>query len=114
MMQLELDTRSLKPIPADKLMTDTLAWIETNPEAWDALVGMAQRDALDFGRVRIKSYIESLRYRDLGYATRTVKLPNAFSAAFSRILGEWHPELRHAIPMASSKLDGCVVPPRSY
>ena len=95
-------------------MTAALAWIENNPGGWDYIVGAAQRDSLDFGRVRVKAYLETLRFMPSGNATRTYKLPNALSAAFTRILWEWHEELRPSIPRASSKLDGLVVPPRSH
>lgn len=97
-----------------KLMEAALTWIEANPEAWDWIVKAAQRDAIELGRVRVKSYIETLRFKPLPWATETIKLPNAFSAAFTRILAEWYPDLRNRIPRASSKLDGCAIPPRPY
>ena len=113
MTQLQLpDARQLEAQRPRDLMADCLAWIETHPEAWDFIVGAAQRDALDCGRVSVKSYIESLRRRRMQWATEQVKIPNAYSAPIGRILAEWYPDLRPAIPLAHSKLDGCEVPPR--
>jgi hypothetical protein len=114
MNQLTLPVPEKRMESAEGTMLTALAWIDANPEAWDRIVGGAQRDSLEFGRVRVKSYIEHLRFTRIGSATTTYKLPNGFSAAFTRILWEWHPELRPSIPRASSKLDGLVVPPRSY
>jgi hypothetical protein len=96
------------------VMADALEWIEQNRFGWTTIVHRAGRDARTLGRVRIKKYIEDLRddSRVDNRAGRPVKLPNAFSAPFGRILAAWYPELADAIPMQHSKVDGCVVPPR--
>lgn len=114
MNQMTLPVSEHRLESPEGLMAAALLWIDANPGGWDFIVGAAQRDALDFGRVRVKSYIESLRFMPGGNATRTYKLPNAFSPAFTRILWEWHEELRPSIPRASSKLDGLAIPGRPY
>lgn len=115
MDQLTLpETRTLRPQKPKDLLQDALAWIAENPKAWDFIVGAAQRDALECGCVRVKSYIEFLRYTPLPWATEVIKLPNAFSSAFGRILRAWHPELENYIPLQHSKLDGCAIPERPY
>lgn len=107
------DTRSMKAQSPQQLMEAALAWIEENYYGWTQVVHHARRDARDIGRVRVKSYIEELRYdaRLAHYSGGPVKLPNAFSAAFSRILVAWYPELAAAVPVAHSKLDGVTIPP---
>lgn len=110
--QLTLDTRSLEPQKADELMEAAIVWIRENPEAWDYLVASARDDAQRFGRVRVKSSMELLRFASIRGVHGPVKLPNAYSAAFTRILADWCPELAPFIPKATSKLDGCVIPPR--
>ena len=112
--QLTLDTRALKAQGPTELMEAALTWIEANPEAWQFIVAGAQHDALEIGRVRIKSQMEALRYRKLAWATKPIKLPNSLSAPFGRILAEWHQEIAHAIPLNASKTDGMSIPPRSY
>lgn len=114
MTQLSFDKRRLEPQSPRELMEAALTWIHDNPEAWDLLVDYAMQDAARYGLVRVKRYIEDLRMSPL--TTRPdkpgAKLPNAFSPAFGRILAAWYPEIANAIPTASSKLDGCTIPPR--
>jgi len=102
------------PEHADQMLTKALQWIAANPRAWDRLVVMAADDAVTVKRVRIKAYIETLRMLPITEwpDSSPVKLPNAFSASFGRILRSWHPELAEFIPMAHSKVDGCVIPSR--
>ena len=117
MTQLQLpDTRSLEAQRPRDLMEDALVWIERNPEAWQRLVRLAHTDAERGGRVRVKSYIEFLRISPLvRHVTGSpVKLPNAYSAPFGRILRAWYPELAEFIPLAHSKTDGLVIPERPY
>ena len=98
---------------AQQTMECALSWIADNPQAWDFIVGAAQRDALDGVPIRIKAYVEALRdRRNVSWATRAVKLPNGLTPAFGRILVEWHPELRDSIRLSSSKLNGVTIPPR--
>ena len=113
MNQLALPVTERRMESAEGLMLAALAWIETNDAAWHYNVMHARMDENKGGRVRIKRYMEAVRDMRLIDATERIKLPNAFSAAFTRILWEWEPELRHAIPRASSKLDGLVIPPRA-
>lgn len=111
-VQLTLaDTRSLEAQRPRDLMGDALTWIDTNREAWEYLVRVARDDAHRIKRVRVKSYIEDLRTRRLPYATRYIKLPNAFSAPLGRILASWYPDIAPYIPLKHSKTDGCAVPP---
>lgn len=114
MNQLTLDTRSLEAQAPTELLEAALAWISANPKAWEFIVSAAQRDALDIGRVRVKWYLEALRYGNVEWATESVKVPNALSAPFGRILVAWHPELKPFVPLAHSKTDGMSVPPRPY
>ena len=116
MNQLALPVTERRMESPEGLMQAALAWITENPEAWSAIVGAAQRDALDGGRVRVKLYAEYLRLRsDVSPATRRVKFPNALTPAFGRVLRAWHPEIpAKCIPLKPSKLDGVVIPPRSY
>lgn len=114
MVQLTLDTRRLEAQRPRDLMAEALAWIDENPKAWDWIVGAAQRDSLEIGTVRIKSYIEHLRYTPLPWANDVIKLPNAYSAPFGRILVAWHPELEPFVKLTHSKVDGCVLPERPY
>jgi len=96
-------------------MAAALTWIEANPSAWHRIVGGAQRDALDNVPVRLKYYVEAMRAdRSLQWATEDFKLPNAVTAALARVLVAWHPEVAPWVRLSSSKLDGCVVPPRPY
>lgn len=107
------DTRHLHPQHPADIVSDALAFIEANPEAWDALVGWAERDAARHGLVRIKRYIEELRMQPLAIDTDApVKVRNAMSAPLGRILAAWPPELAPFIPLGRSKADGCVIPPK--
>lgn len=112
-MQLP-DTRSMKAERPRTLMEKALAWIEDNPFGWTYIVTQARFDARTRERVRVKKYIEDLRdAAGVSPASGSpVKLPNAFSAPFGRILAAWYPELDQHIPLASSKVDGVVIPPR--
>ena len=112
-MQMSLPVREERLESAEGLMAAALTWIAENDAAWHYIVMHARMDAKKGGRVRIKRYMEAVRDMRLIDATERIKLPNAFSAAFTRILWEWEPELRPAIPRASSKLDGVVIPPRT-
>jgi hypothetical protein len=115
MHQLAFDTRKLEPQSPRQLMESALTWITVNPAAWSLIVHTAHRDADRYGRVDVKLAISIVRRSPL--CTRPdkagVRLPNAFSSAFSRILAAWYPELAPYIPTASSKLDGVVIPPRA-
>lgn len=112
--QLTLPVSEHRLESPEGLMAAALTWIADNPEGWDFIVGAAQRDALDGIRVSPKLYIEMARRRSMKWASERVKLPNAFSPAFARILAAWYPELRPYIRLAPSKLDGCVIPPRTH
>ena len=114
--QLELpDTRSLKPQTPRQLLEDALRWIEENHGPWMRLVAYAKHDAEFGGRVRVKSYVEALRmHYDVEHAQGPIKLPNALSAPFGRILAAWYPELAPYIPLAHSKLDGLTIPAKPY
>ncbi len=112
--QLTLPVSEKRMEAPEGLMLAALAWIDENPEAWRWITNAARLDAMECGRVFIKGYIESLRHRPLPHGSRDFKIPNAFSAAFTRILRAWHPELEHAIPVNRSKLDGVTIPPRPY
>ena len=114
MMQLAFDTRKLEPQSPRQALEEALVWIAENPGAWDLIVEYAYRDAATLGRVRVKRYIEDLRCSPLvGRPNGSpVKLKNGLSAAFGRILRAWHPDIAECVPLAGSKLDGCVVPPR--
>ena len=110
--QMTLPVSEKRMESPDGLLTAALTWIDENPEAWHYIVKSAQLDALEIGRIRVKSYVEFLRYKPLPYTTKRIKLPNAFSAPLGRILAEWYPELAHAIPLNASKCDGLTIPPR--
>lgn len=112
-VQLTFPARRLEPQSPRELMESALTWIAANPAAWSLLVEYAHQDAARLGRVRVKRYIEDLRCSPLVKSPDRggVKLPNAYSAAFTRILAAWFPELAFAIPTAASKLDGVAVPP---
>ena len=100
-------------LTAQQTLDLALSWIADNPDSWDFIVAGAQRDALDGVPIRIKAYVEALRdRRNVSWATRAVKLPNGLTPAFGRILVEWYPELAPSIRLASSKLNGLVIPPR--
>ena len=112
--QMELpDTRSMKAERPRTLMERALAWIEENYYGWTYIVVKARADARDRGRVRVKKYIEDLR--DDTHLSRVagspVRLPNAYSAPFGRILAEWYPELAESVPLGHSKVDGLSIPP---
>lgn len=111
MMQLSFDDpRRMEPESAAGLMADALAWIDANPGAWKLLVEWAYRDAARYGRVRIKSYIEELRMSPMlnSPGNQPVKLKNALSAPFGRILRDRYPEIAPYVPIRSSKCDGVV------
>ena len=112
--QMTLPVREQRLESPEGLMAAALTWIRENPDGWSFIVGAAQRDSLDNVPVSPKLYIEMLRRRSVTWATDRVKLPNAFSPAFARILREWHPEVRPWLRLAPSKLDGVVIPPRPY
>ena len=128
MNQLALPVNEKRMESPEGLMQAALLWIQENPEAADFLVGAAQRDALDGVPVRFKWYAEMLRsgyvYDEHGQLVmrkripltalhRNIVFPNALTAALARIFCEWHPELRASTKLAASKLDGCVIPPRT-
>lgn len=111
MVQPSLPFAPLEAADARRMMTDAVEWIDENPLGWAFIVASARDDANRRGRVRIKRYIEDLRddpsvVRQQG----PVKIQNALSAPFGRILAAWYPELAPCIPMHSSKTDGVVVP----
>ena len=113
--QLTLPVSEKRMESAEGKMLAALVWVQENPEAWSAIVRGAQEDS-QYGRVHIKLYAEHLRMRsDVSPATRRVKFPNALTAAFGRMLRDWHPEIpAESIPLKPSNLDGVVVPPRPY
>jgi hypothetical protein len=96
-----------------RLMTDAVAWIDANLYAWVWIVRQARLDADLLGRVRVKRYIEEVRYSpDVVRVTNSpVKVANALSAPLGRILAAWYPSLASSIPLTHSKLDGMIVPP---
>lgn len=112
MMQTALDFTDPHLESPERLLTATLAWIDSNRAAWTMLVRWAHLDAYAGRRVRVKRYLEDLRDSPLVESSRGLKIPNAISAAIGRILGRWYPAIANAIPTASSKLDGCTIPPR--
>ncbi len=105
-------TERLEQQTAVELMDAALSFIAKNPEAWDWLVEMAEEDAQRIGRIRIKRYIEDMRVMRFPWDTSVVKIPNAYSAPFGRIIRAWYPELAAFVPVAVSKCDGCVIPER--
>lgn len=114
MTQLTLpDTSRMEAQRPRDLMADAVAWIEDNRDAWRYIVSEARHDAATLRRVRVKSYIEVLRY--CNRVTRPdgspVKLPNAYSAPIGRLLAAWYPDLAHAVPLGHSKTDRCEIPP---
>lgn len=111
--QTALDFSRTEPQSPRELMESALAWIDSNRAAWSLLVEYAFRDADRLGRVRVKRYIEDLRCSPLvWHETGAVKLPNGYSSAFGRILAAWYPEVAPFVPLQSSKLDGCSIPPK--
>lgn len=92
------------------LMEAALTWIRENPKAWETIVVASHQDSKYVRRVRIKSYIEGIRGNSMVNSSG-VKLRNAYSAPFGRILAAWYPELKAHIPLNRSKVDGCVIPP---
>jgi len=121
MQQLTLpDTRALESPRV--LMESALTWIAENPDAWHWFVNAARLEADTYERVSVKGLMEGLRRHRIPYATASVKLPNSYSAAFSRILRAWHGHetirgnvtLADCIPVSRSKLDGVSVAPRPY
>ena len=112
MIQTALDFDRPHLESPQKLLLTALSWIDSNRAAWTMLVRWAHADAGSLGRVRVKRYMEDLRCSPLVASERGVKLPNALSPAFGRILAAWYPAIAHAVPLASSKLDGMGIPPR--
>jgi len=111
MMQLSFDDpRRMEPESAAGLMADALAWIAANPGLWQLLVEWAYRDAARYERVYVKSYIEELRKSPMlnRPGNQPVKLKNALSAPFGRILRDSYPDIREYVPIRSSKCDGVV------
>jgi len=107
------DPRRMTADGSGDLMADALAWIEDNPGAWKLMVEWAYRDASRYGTVRIKAYVEELRLSPLVRRPtgQPVKLKNALSAPFGRIMRDRYPELAPYIPIRASKCDGTVIPP---
>lgn len=117
MHQLTIPRMSrLEATSPKQLMTAAVEWIENNRDGWAYVVAEARNDAELLGRVRVKHAMECLRYQRPhiggGKPSGPVKLPNALSAAFGRILAAWYPSIAPHIPLTRSKLDGVVVPPR--
>jgi len=112
--QLALPVSDKRLQSPEGLMTAALAWIDENPAAWSRLVRAAQDDAEECRAVFVKAYVEHLRRQPVTNGSQSYKLPNAFSAAFTRILREWHPELAPYIKANRSKLDGMTIPGRPY
>lgn len=112
--QLAFDPRALTPDTAHDMLTSALVWIDENPGAWSLIVEWAHRDADRYGLVRVKRYIEDIRMSPLAARpnARGPKIANANAAAFGRILAAWYEELAPFVPLQSSKLDGCVIPPK--
>lgn len=110
------DTSDLEAQSPRELLEDAYAWVSANRLVWQrAFVDRAYAD-ID-GRVSVKRYIEDARATQDGIARKDgqpFKVKNGYSPAFARFLRAWHPELKDAIPLASSKLDGCRVPERPY
>lgn len=117
MTQLALDTRSLEPVKARDLMEEAIEWIAANRAGWAYIVAHTRADVLLGRRVAIKRYLEELRDDPTiapGRDGETVKLKNALSAPFGRILAAWYPEMKPLVPLHQSKCDGCIVPPRPH
>jgi len=112
MMQTALDFNPPHLESPERLLTATLAWIDTNRAAWTMLVRWAHLDAETLRRVRVKRYLEDIRCSPLVESGRGIKVPNAMSASIGRILAAWYPHIANAIPTATSKLDGLIIPPR--
>jgi len=111
--QLTIPFPPLEAQGARRMMETALSWIEDNREGWRYIVDSARYDVDKHRRTRIKRYIEDLR-DDVAvrHQSGPVKLQNALSAPFGRILAAWHPELAEYIPMHASKTDGIVIPAR--
>lgn len=106
------DTRGMRPRRSGDLMVDALEWIDANRSAWMDIARAAHTDAVTIKRVRVKRYLEDMRVSPKVASAGPVKLPNAFSAPFGRILRAWYPDLAEYIPLGHSKTDGCSIPPR--
>ena len=115
-VQTAFPTRAMEPQAPNELIEECVHWIEANMAAWlTGFVARAAKDARSRGRVRVKKYAEDVRDSSLiGPDGKPVKLPNAYTPIFGRLLREWHPELADFIPLNSSKFDGCVFPARPY
>ena len=117
MTQLTLDTRTLEPETARQLMEGALVWIDANRLAWQRLfVDRALADSGAGRRVNVKRYIEDARESRM-FMTPTgspLKLKNAWSAPFGRLIAAWHPSTAPHITLHASKVDGSVLPPRPY
>lgn len=106
------DTSRLKPESARDTMVEAIQWIDENRRGWAFFVERCRADARSGRTVRVKKHIEELR--DADFVTRPdgspFKVKNAFSAAFGRILVAWYPSLEASVPLASSKMNGTVIP----
>ena len=114
MTQLALDTRRLEPESPRDLMASAITWIDGNRAAFALMVEYAHQDASRYGIVRVKRYIEDIRMSPLVKRPDggVVKLKNALSAPLGRIIAAWYPDLAPFVPLAASKCDGVIVPPK--
>lgn len=94
-------------------LADVKAWREKNPQAWQQMVQWAFEDMAEGSRCSAKLYIELLRRphfaRKLGFTVtpmdRQVKIKNALTPYFARLMMEEHPQLQGCFRTGKVKTD---------
>lgn len=92
----------------EKFLEEARAWIDDNPVGWDYIVKQALLSASMHRRFGMKALCEHVRWHmSVNVGDADFKLNNNYTAAFTRILCDEHPEVAPYVKTRHSVMDQC-------
>lgn len=93
----------------ERFMEQARAWIDANPKAWAYIVEQACASAKMLRSFGMKALCEHVRWHmEVNEKQDGFKLNNNYTAAFTRILCEQHPEVTPYVKTRSAAVDLCA------
>lgn len=90
----------------ERYMAEAREWIDANPEGWAYIVDQALLSASMHRRFGMKALCEHVRWHmSVNVGDADFKLNNNYTAAFTRILCDEHPEVAPYVKTRHSVMD---------
>ena len=96
-------------VKGERYMAQAREWIEANPKAWEYIVSQACLSASIHRRFGMKALCEHVRWHfSVIKGNSEFKLNNNYTAPFTRLLIEQHPEVEPYVCTRHSAADMCA------